>query len=258
LGDDEEGVEFWVADQSGKRKAFQCKARNANADYWTAGALNAKAIFRNAKSQLDRNSDAEYHFVSAVDAIQVKDICDKARNSNDWQSFYKYQIKNSQKRKQQFATICRGFQLSENNEGDIEKVYYYLQKIFFNQYPDDPHNKSDLLNRISYLIEGNAESIYTLLITFAEENDYLGQKITANDLWNFLEKNNCCPKRLAKDPRIMPAIKAQQTKYEESIKNQGLVKGILIKRNEAQQCLEEIKNGNLIFFYMEHLDAEKA
>jgi hypothetical protein len=193
LGDDEEGVDLWVKDLSGKRRAYQCKARNAESFYWTAGDLHAKGIFKKARFQLYRGGDTEFHFVSDVTATQVKDICNKARNSGDWESFYKYQIKTSQKLKQKFTTICRGFDLTADNEGDIVKAYFYLQRIFFNQYPDDHLNKIYLLYRISYLVEGNADSIYSLLINFAVENDRLGREITAHELWSFLENKSCCP-----------------------------------------------------------------
>jgi hypothetical protein len=228
LGEDEKGVDLWVIDKKGKRRAYQCKARNTGSDHWTAGDLHTKGIFKKARLQLDRGGDTEYHFVSDVAATQVKDICNKARNSGDWESFYKYQIKTSQKQKHQLTTICRGFELSADIEDDIEKAYYYLQRIFFNQYPDDHLNKTDLLYRISYLIEGNAESIYSLLINFAVENDRLGREINAHELWSFLENNSCRPKRLDKDNRIIPAVKAQQKRYEESIKKQGFIGG---KRN---------------------------
>jgi hypothetical protein len=53
-GDDEEGVDLWVIDKKGKRRAYQCKARNAGSDHWTAGDLYAKGIFKKARFQLEK------------------------------------------------------------------------------------------------------------------------------------------------------------------------------------------------------------
>lgn len=241
FGDEGDGIDLWITDNKNHRIVCQCKARNASKDYWTPGDLNAIKIFKIARLQIDRYSDITFCFVSAIPAPQVNDLCDNTRKSPDFNSYYTFYIKKYPEKLRLYKTICRGFGLNDEVTANLEKTYYYLQKIKIKQYTDDDNTKDELLTRISYLIEGNEEDIYSLLISFATENDNLGKKITANDLLTYLENNNHCPRKLDKDKRIIPQLKAQQKKFTKSIQDQGLIKNRLIKREESQKLLEKIK-----------------
>ncbi len=44
IGDDEQGVEFWLETCDGKRQAHQCKARNASNEHWTIGIFDRQTV----------------------------------------------------------------------------------------------------------------------------------------------------------------------------------------------------------------------
>jgi hypothetical protein len=62
----------------------------------------------------------------------------------------------------------------------------HLRRMYIIQYADDLYAKSSLMDEIRFLFAGNAEAIYSLLSSYAIENDLLGREITAYMLLNYL------------------------------------------------------------------------
>jgi len=246
IGDEEEGIDFWVTELDHNKKAYQCKARNAAESYWNAGDLNARKVFKKAKTQLDNNH--AFEFVSAIPTPILNDITIKARNSNDYKKFIDYQIKNTEETNQ-LKTFMRGLSFDENNEDHKEITYKYLKKIFFTTYPDDYDTKNRLLNTISLLLTGDCKKIYPLLKDFTVEEDYLGKTITSDTLWNFLKRHNFHPRNILRDERIIPKIQKQNNTYKQSILNQGLIHETLYERIEKKVIFESFNSKKIIFIH---------
>lgn len=244
IGDDEKGVDFYVKSIEDEKKLYQCKARNASEDSWSAGDLNKHDIFNKSKVHIDNGHS--YCFISAISAANINDITLKARNSSDYSEFFKSQIVGS-KEISSLKTIVRGFQLDFDT--DQKKIYNYLKKIEFLQIPDDSEMKNRLLLYISCNITGNEEMVYNLLKEFLIEEDYLGREITSNTLWSYLNNKGHYALMLSKDTRIIPKMREQNTLYSESINDQGLINSKVITRPEKDIILEALENNEIIFIH---------
>src|SRR5690625_5753412 len=82
VGEDEEGIEFWLQFKDGTKEGHQCKARNADKEYWTVSDLGSKDIFKKAKFHLNRDPNIKYVFVSAVPNTLLKDRKSTRLNSS--------------------------------------------------------------------------------------------------------------------------------------------------------------------------------
>ncbi len=246
IGDDEQGVDLWVENKQGIRQAQQCKARNASEEYWRMGDLNAKGILKYLQSQLDRDPEVQYALVSSVGSETFKDICDRARRSdNNSKLFHQYKIVDAGKDVNTcFNNFCKSLTLNPENSKDLNKAFGYLQRTYVTLFPDDRNTWDELRGRAGYLLTGDPESNIALLISYAENNDKFGSQIYADELRNHLADHKIYPKRLAHDKRIVPVINELQTQFFDSIR---LINNKPLQRSETDRLIEAVReNRNVI------------
>ena len=253
MGDEEEGVDLWVKNKDGSRECYQCKGRNASNENWRMGDLAAKGIFSKAKKQLDADTNISYHFVSPLTNTMLKDIAARARNSSgDPEHFYEHQIVfvkgvNDSKVEEHFITFCGYMSLNSKAANDRSVAYNYLQRIYFIQFPDDLESKRERLKDIRHLFTGDADSIYSVLASFAVECELLGREITASMVVEHLEKNpDVTLRRLNNDVRILPRIKVLNDEFLGSF---FPINDSLIQRPEAMYIYDEIMSGASIIVH---------
>lgn len=245
-GPEEIGTEFWLNFKDGSREAHQCKARNGDSDKWTVNELKNNEVLANSKYQLDRDSKHKFIFVSAISSISLKDICDSARNSNNPEDFYNYQIKKRGKSIiKSFTDYCYAMNRDPKIIEDLELLYSYLKRTEIIHFVDDRNELEDVLRFADRLFNSNPQNVISLLFFYAIEEDKLGKPITSNELIQYLKYNNIYPRILTLDTRIQPRIEFLRRNYLESIKPY-LIKDKLINRSETIRCLDDLKEDKLI------------
>ncbi|MCK5058383.1 MAG: hypothetical protein KAT34_17145 [Candidatus Aminicenantes bacterium] len=250
IGDDEEGVDLWLEYKSGKKEAHQCKARNESKEHWSVRDLTHRGVLANLRFQLDKNSDCEFFFVSGVPATLLGDICDSARNSNsNPEDFYQYQVKKiGQSRYKAFKKFCETLGLNDEDSKDRAKAFDYLRRTRTELYPYDSNSLHDLLTLTGFLLTGEPEAVVSILSTYAEDNDRLGNPIFPDELREYLKTQNIYPKNLSHDTRIFPAIERLQQEFDESISNR-LINNRLIHREESDECLNRIESNEIVILH---------
>lgn len=178
----------FVNNKDGSRECHQCKARNASKEYWDLDDLASRGIFRKAKKQLDSSNGITYFFISAAAGLMLNDLSIRARNSNsNSEDFHQYQIRKAGSEvKKAFMIFSKYMELNIDTIYGRGQAYDYLRRMYIIQYADDLYAKSSLMDEIRFLFAGNAEAIYSLLSSYAIENDLLGREITAYMLLNYL------------------------------------------------------------------------
>ena len=133
IGDDEKGVDLWIEENNGVRRAQQCKARNKSKESWSINDLKSKGVLNHLKDQLDRDPQYEFEFVSGVGARLFGDICDYARRSgNDPDLFYESKIQSAgTKTKKGFDTFCSALSLDPTKKEDLNSAFDYLKRSYF-------------------------------------------------------------------------------------------------------------------------------
>jgi hypothetical protein len=247
VGPEEEGVDVWVFKNDGSRECQQCKVRNASEELWSIGDLNRKGILKKSKIQLDANTDTTYALVSPLSCTMLTDLHQRAITGDNEKYFYEHQIKNSGKKLNVFfEAYCKYMNINVLNEKDLNKVYDYLRRTQYYQYPDDRNEKMNLLCEIGRLFVGDSDAVYSLISEYCLEQDLLGKQITGNMLLSYLKEKGINPRNLALDTRILPRINTLNQEFKESF---SPVNNVVIDREEVKICLEEIEKGNSIVIH---------
>jgi len=251
IGEGEVGVDLWIKNKDGSKECYQCKGRNASNEHWTMGHLATKGIFTKAKEQLVADNSTCYHFVSPLTNTMLKDITNRARNSNDPVTFYNHQILpsrgksepgNDPKIEECYQAFCECIGLEVNCEADRATAYDYLKRVHLILFPDDIDTKRSLLKDIGFLFVGNQNAIFNLLASYPTENDALGHAITANQIIAFLRDTaDISLRQLHRNQRILPRIRRLNEEFLESFTP---INKALIPRLEAGDCYSGVENGH--------------
>lgn len=247
LGKDEKGIDIWVDKGDGTREGQQCKGRNGSKEYWDYGSVNAKGILKNWKYQLDKSLTNTVSLVSPLAFTALEDLTKRARTSSGIPSeFYKEQIQGSSKEFIDFFNnFCIAMSINKHDDSEMIRCISYLQRIFYRQVPDS--NLKDLiLGKISYLLVGDEEKIYSMLVSWIVEGEMLGQSIDISTVYSFLEDREIKLRNLVSDTRIQPRINQLNREYKESFTK---IDGQLIDRNEFTMCRKMIDNEESIIIH---------
>jgi len=246
LGDDEQGVDIWIGQKNGSREGQQCKGRNGSKEYWDYGTANAKKIFTNWKSQLDRDESNTVALVSPLAFTFLEDLIERAINtSNNPNDFYNQILNASKEFIDFFNNFCKVMNINPKQDLDLIKCISYLNKIAYRQFPDTAL-KELILSEISYLLIGNEKEIYETFIAWIVDGDILGNTIDQSVMYKFLKGKKIRFKNLATDERIMPRLEELNQEYKTAFI--PLDNG-LIKRNEFSICREAIDSGDSLIIH---------
>jgi hypothetical protein len=248
IGDDEQGVDLWVEGRDGIREAQQCKARNRGNKNWSVPDFHSRGILAYMRFQLNRDINYRYALVSGVPSPVFQDICQSARDSNENpEDFYRYQIeKIGRDRLTAFQQYCCHLGLDTNDPSDRAVAFSYLQRTHIYLKSDDRNTRNELLEMASMLIAGEPETTVAVLADFAQDN--LRKTLNPQIVREFLAGKGLCPRRLAHDTRILPAIDTLQTEFQDSIKPL-LIAGELIPRDETQLLLQALQEAEITILH---------
>ncbi|RJQ38130.1 MAG: hypothetical protein C4550_07080 [Nitrospiraceae bacterium] len=247
IGDDERGVDLWVLQNNGIRQAQQCKARNSSKEYWSISDLIARGVLSQLQFQLDRDLNCEFAFVSSLGSEVFQDICEYSRRANNnATSFYQEKILRSGQEVQKcFRLFCKALALDPEKDDDRNRAFDYLRRSYINVYHDDQLTWQNLLDKASYLLIGDAETVIATLVTYAENNNRFGSPIYADELRKYLSVHGIQPKRLEHDARITPAIEELQNQFADSIRPL-FIDNKPLQRNETLRLIEAVEEGKNI------------
>lgn len=241
IGDDEVGVDVIVENHNGIKEYHQCKVGSGNSEHWTPSKLNKVNILKSAQFQIKRGI-SEFHIVSPLAFKNLSDLSDSALNTNDnVNDFYKYQIKDSQKREKLFNEICSFLNLDTANKLDLEQALLFLQKFKVTQYVINRYNSDILEDKATALFSGNPNDLLNFLKHYPVEQNKLRVKITAPMLLADLESHGFTARIKPDDKRITPIIK-QISKYFISTIKPHLIDDVLISRTETDEVLYSSEN----------------
>lgn len=247
IGEDERGIDVWVGNKDGTKEGQQCKGRNGSKEYWDYGSVNAKGIFDNWKYHLDRDRLNKVSLVSPLAFTYLEDLIERAKTTaNNPNNFYRGQILTSSKEFIKFFNnFCLAMLLNKEEKVDLIKCISYLNRITYRQTPDD-NLKEIILDKIRYLLIGNEEEIYDLLISLVVEGDILGEEIRYSTVYTFLESKKIQLRNLTSDKRLLPRIYELNMEYEKGFSK---IDGTLIIRNEFSLCRRVIDTGESIIIH---------
>ncbi|WP_338596445.1 hypothetical protein [Clostridium baratii] len=237
IGDDETGIDLWIENKDGTMEGHQCKARNANKEFWEISSLKSRGIIKNWKKHLERKSTNIVVLGSPLSCQNLLDLINRANNTNgNPRDFLDFQI-NTSSIKKDFQRYCQALELNEENEKDLIKIIDYLQRTKYNQIPD--YMLEELIeDKIRYLFIGDEKVIYNKFESLILDGNIFATKITLNYLYRFLDENNIESRNLAKDTRIKPRANELNRQFEKNFKP---INGNLIYRDEFDECISKIE-----------------
>lgn len=84
------GSEFTFVDEDESTHVMQVKRQHGTNNTWTVNALHNRGIFEAAKGHVI--ADRKYHFGSMTSSVKLRDLSDRARRSDSFDQFIKYQL----------------------------------------------------------------------------------------------------------------------------------------------------------------------
>ena len=235
-----DGVEFITTSVDGERVYYQCKASNGMENYWRPGDLNARSVFKNAKTHIQNDSRGTYHFVSPVAYDELDSLCDRTRTVSNLEDFLKYQLTNEKLR--DWWTKCKRY----FDEDDLH-TYLLLSKCYFEQIPNNRTQAHDLETMIDILFVkedlGAPSSIRIELETFANDGMHWGRPINAGEVLAFLEEHGFRQRHLVHDERMLTQIKRLDQAYRDGFEPIG---ASLFHRHETDRIMGCIHDGKSI------------
>jgi len=247
LGDDEKGTDLLIVHNNDIKEHQQCKARNSSKEYWTYGDLNKIDIFRDWKSQLDRDQDRIVSLVSPISFTFLVDLNNRANNTNDYSKFfYEEQIKESGVKFRRFySDYCNAMGLDIEKTDDISKSISYLKRTSYKQFSE--FQIIELVEqKIDYTFCTSRDIVYNFLVSMIINKDILGKEITLEKLYTTFEKEKIQFRSIELDYRIKPRFIELNKEYEDVFHS---LKSGFIKRNETKKCLRELQEGYSIILH---------
>ena len=241
VGDDEVGVDVVVEQFDGKREFHQCKASNANNEFWSLAQMNQAKILTNALFQIKRGVH-EFHLVSPLTSKRFSDICDSALNSNeDANDFIKHQINPSPERLKDIKALANYLGLSIVNDKDLNQILLFLKSFKVISYSINSHTTNYLKDKANTLFAGNPTKLLSFLKSYVVEYNRLRIRITSKILFNDLNEAGFETRVRPDDSRVASVIERIALDFSNSIKPY-LISKTLIERPETLEIYNSLES----------------
>jgi hypothetical protein len=227
-GEAGEGAEFWL--QRGTvREYHQAKRQHGAGGRWTASALHQKGVLEAALGHL-RAGQARFVFVSAHDAVHLRELADAARSAATATEFMT-EFLNNQERKREFQDLRRYW--GDCSEG---QTYEYLQRFYV--HPAGEHVLRQLVEAyIGPLIDGDVAQVRNALIELASESVHC--ELVAADIWRHLETRGYRRRVWHNDPHVLAAVDAANELYLASVRGLSIL-GQPLPRSDARTAVASL------------------
>lgn len=238
LGDDECGVDLWVVELDGVRKAIQCKRGNGANGKWTIADLKRRNVIESAKKQLQRDQRFLFVLSSRDPAPLLDGLAERARSSGgDPESFWAHQVQTASDYREAFQQYCRAVGLRFDVAADRVRAHDFLQRTYVDVQRDDAAGLRDLGMIASLLVDGERNTVVSALAELAESN--LGAALHQDDVVNHLISRMLPPRKLSNDPRLSDQIALLNRQFADSI-HPHLIRGSLIERNVSRTIVTTV------------------
>lgn len=233
-GPEGDGVELVLFKSEGK-EYYQSKRQQTKSDKWTINSLEEKSVISNFFKKFTQDQNCRFFFVSIQDVPDLRELARGARSADNLDNFLNHFL-SSKALNSAYDDLV--YKLSPANEEDIFK---FLQKVEVK-----PREKGDLIKIILFflkkLITGNPQEVRNALVWFIKEN--LNRKITAFELWQYLEKEGFERLNLAKNTSLINRINENNERYVKNIEYR-LIPEKFIERDESKEIVEALNNPDI-------------
>lgn len=173
--------------------------------------------------------------MSIDSAPELRELAESARSSRDPDGFYRDQVQTSQEREKAFLQLCDALGLDLTDSRELAEARNLLQRTYVTQVGDDEEVLRELQSLARPYVDGDPPSVISALESWSRRT--LRRLITISEVEAFLNSQGLQPRVLARDPRIFPAVKRLQERFDVSLRSQ-LVGGRLLVREETDRLLE--------------------
>ena len=154
LGDDERGVDVWVTHANGIRDAQQCKRKNRTAGKWGIGELGRQDVFKNLVMQVSRNPSAQFTFVSAHPAPELRELCDTARAAGGDPDAYFRSTLAVAAHAAHLRKFCQNVGADEKTPAGRSAAFELLRRTFTHLFEDSPEGRGSVTVLARCLVTG--------------------------------------------------------------------------------------------------------
>lgn len=236
LGDEGQGVEYFVTRADGSRACYQCKASNAAKTNWSIADLAKHKVFDNAKKHILRSSNNEFHFISPLPYASLDDLCERARKNHSASDFMAYQVTNDALRKV-FSGCEEQFNLRRDNPDELEQLVYILSKCYFEQVIKTYESVQDVEDRVRWMFTGDSTMIRMALENYANDQSRYGVELSTHEIVSFLSQHGFALRDYGHDAHVWQRI---QTLNDVHWETYTPIKGTLFPRAAANAAIDNL------------------
>ena len=245
LNEFSDSIEYISESSDGSVDYYQCKSSNGSNKSWTVLNLRKNNIFSRIKELLIRNQYAKYHFISPLPAIEIQELCKRARTCQSPEDYKVFSLTNDHLR-DAFKECASAFGFADNGSEDLSSLLSILSRCFFEQIPYTESATLEFEELLGLTFTGNSTAIRILLEHYINGNGKYGVKITAKDIIDFLSLNDHQLRRGFYNDQSIQRINVLNQHYW--VKSPG-INGEMFHRSAADEAIQAISNSYSVVLY---------
>jgi hypothetical protein len=231
-GAEGQGFEFRVR-MAGHNDWHQVK-RASTLGQWSNAHLSSEGVLQAFARKLSIGDRCT--FVSSVAAFQLRELSDRARESQDFDEFER-EFLAAKSWSEAFDALCATW------EETRDAAYDGLKRVSV-RVVDEEELRARNGDRIALHVDGNTENASDVLRGLIDESLY--KELRAEDIWTRLRDRGFRPRDLAADTDLRSRIQARAEAFVESVQAL-LIAGRSIPRAESGQVTDLLLQGNRVF-----------
>lgn len=239
LGTYSNSVEFISEQKDGTMKYYQCKASNTTHSSWSIPDLKKHKVFSRAKEIIDHDIKNFYYFISPLQYGELGELCKRARTNSSPKDFVDFQLTNNII-KRAFDECILEFNLDKDKPSDVSKTIFLLSHCFFEQYITGTEAEQDFEEYISILFTGKPSIVRVLLEQYANDTQRYGVKITAQEIIDYLKKNDIYIRNYHNDETVLSRIQILNDMHWDFY---YAIHENLVHRTATDNIIQNIKDG---------------
>jgi hypothetical protein len=228
------GVEFTLR-RGDRIEVHQSKRQHGSANGWTLRSLHGEGVLSVARAHVA--AGREFHFISVIPAIDLEELADRARRSNDIETFVNKML-DGDKRRRDFDF------LSSTAYGSAQVAWETLRGTFV-RWPDEREVRDGNAALAGLLLEG-AESPLLAAVGLGDlVANNLALRLDKGAIERLLREYGLRPAQLVGRPPVQAFVTALGT-WQNSVRRELLRP--TIPRSEASDIVDRLKGGDRLVF----------
>lgn len=205
----------------------QVKRQHASRGHWSLGDLAQSGVLENFWRKL-LDSNARCLFVSTQDALELKELADRARSAASFGEFCScFLTSNSLK--------TNLGQLREYWHGQPEEAIYERLRRIVVESVSERYLRKSIENRLALFAGSSRENMSDVLFAFVFANVH--KELAPNDVRQHLRQRGFVPPLLASGSDLWMKVHEQNQRYASQIRRVA-IRGKMICRPEARQTID--------------------